>query len=132
MKKFSILLLFILVCSFARADSYEYLVFHTSSGELSITAEGARITFEDGNLIASNGSETQTMALTDVSKFCFSHDTTGIEVLSFGDGAEEVDVYSAAGIFVGRCAYDAVSSLALPKGIYILKGEQTSKKFIVE
>ncbi len=125
------LLLALPFCGVA-ADEYQYLVFTTAEGDVAMTAMGTHITFADGNLIAVNGDETQTIALSSLTKFCFSNETTGIAALPAVQGTETVEVYNAAGQSLGSCILSVGASLPLAKGIYIVKGESGTKKMIVK
>ncbi len=131
MKHIITLSLFILVCSFARADKYEYLVFTTTSGDMSMICDGVVITFSENELLAVNSEETLSIPLSTLSKFAFSYDTTGLESIFSDLGTGPVDIYNAAGIYMGRMSYTTGETLSLPKGIYILKGDSGSKKLIV-
>ena len=82
MKKSLILtLLAILTTVGMRAADYQYLVFTLSDGTTqAIAATNLNISFADGNLVATNGTETlATLPLTTLTQMEFSNDgTTGI------------------------------------------------------
>ncbi len=132
MKRFLTLAVILSVCVFAQAQTYDYLVFTTTDDEIAVLSEGAVITFTDGNLIVTNEQESQTIPLATLVKFCFSHDTTGIEAIFSTLGTGSVEVYTTAGGYVGRFVYTPGEPFPLTKGVYILKGEQGSKKLIVK
>ena len=57
----------------AQAQKADYLTFQTTDGtEKSITASGLKITFKNGMLTASNGTDTQTFSLPLLSRMFFS------------------------------------------------------------
>ncbi len=131
MKKVVILFLLALTTVGLHAETYKYLVFTTTEGDIAMTAVGTQITFADGNLIAANGEETQTIALSSLTKFCFSNDVTGISAVS-AQGLETVEVYSVSGQSMGRFSYTAGTALPLGKGTYVVKGENGTKKIVVK
>ncbi|MCD7714413.1 MAG: T9SS type A sorting domain-containing protein [Prevotella sp.] len=131
MKKVVILFLLALTTVGLHAETYKYLVFTTAEGDIAMTAVGTQITFADGNLIAANGEETQTIALSSLTKFCFSNDVTGISAVS-AQGLETVEVYSVSGQSMGRFSYTAGTALPLSKGTYVVKGDNGTKKIVVK
>lgn len=63
----------------ASAQSYEYLTFQQTNGnEFSMNIDHLKITFADGNMIATDGTKTQSVALTDMNKMFFSLTPTAI------------------------------------------------------
>lgn len=121
-----------LTYSAAHAETYEYLVFTTSAGDIAMKAEGMKMTFSDGCLVAANGDETRSFALSDLSKFCFSNETTGVKTVSAGQGTEIVDVYTLSGQKLGRFPYGAGAVLPLPQGTYIVRSDGTAKTIVVK
>ncbi|MCD8306277.1 MAG: T9SS type A sorting domain-containing protein [Prevotella sp.] len=132
MKKVAILFLLALTTVGLHAETYKYLVFTTAEGDIAMTAAGTQITFADGNLIAVNGEETQTIALSSLTKFCFSNDVTGIRAVVSAQGLETVEVYSVSGQSMGRFSYTAGTTLPLGKGTYVVKGDNGTKKIVVK
>ncbi len=131
MKKTAFAILLMLACTASRADTYKYLVFSTTAGEdIAMTAEGMKITFSDGNLVADNGTETRTMALSELSHFCFSDTTTGISAATAERTAEAAEVYNVSGQRVGTVC--GGGTLSLPRGTYILKSGDGTKKLVVK
>lgn len=101
----------------ASAQTYNYLTLQQLNGdETSLSLDGLKITFENGNLIATNGSKSATIALADMQKFYFAENETGIK------GVEKAaDAVSAA--IVGGCLH-----VTAPEGaavsIYSLDGRR--------
>ena len=65
----------------AQADNFTYLTIEKTDGTAqSLTAVGLTISYSEGNLVATNGTESATIALADVSRMYFSNEqaTTGI------------------------------------------------------
>ena len=59
----------------AHATDYGYLTFQQSDGSLTtLVAEGLKITFADGKLIAQQGTQTKTLDLTSLSNMYFTND----------------------------------------------------------
>ena len=96
MKKIIILSMLMLLGVGVRAADYGYLVFTLSDGTTkSITSTGVNITFADGKLTATAGTETVAVELASLTKMEFSNDgTTGISSVNCdfeaaeGTGAE--------------------------------------------
>ncbi len=64
------------------AQNYNFLTFQKSSGsETSLKADHVKITFEEGNLVATNGSETFSAPLSKMGKMFFSDTATSIETV---------------------------------------------------
>ena len=133
MKK-SILLL-ALIATFSTnvfADDYQYLTFLKSDGSsLSVTAEGLKITFVDGNLVATQGGQTTTIALTDLNKMYFTSEATGIKLTDSEQlTIDNAEVYDIQGRRVNG-QWSTVNG-QLPRGIYIVKKDGKSTKVIVQ
>ena len=79
-------------------------------------------------MTATNGSETATLALTDVSRMFFSNSKETTAIAAIDDLLPEVpaDVYSLSGRLVASGVTPA--DLRLPAGIYIVKQQKTNKK----
>lgn len=133
MKKILSLVAFIVTFSAnAFADDYQYLTFQKTDGtSLSVTAEGLKITFADGNLVATQGGETTTIALTDLNKMYFSSEKTAIKTIDNDQTVTgSAEVYDLQGRRInGQWSADNVS---LPRGIYIVKQGNRSQKVIVK
>lgn len=71
----------------ASAQTGNYLTFRQANGnETSLSTNGLRITFENGNLVATNGSEKATFALADMGLMFFSPTPTAIHEAASTDG----------------------------------------------
>lgn len=134
MKKF--ILLLALIATFSTnvfADDYQYLTFLKSDGSsLSVTAEGLKITFVDGNLVATQGGQTTTIALTDLNKMYFTSESTAINEASIAGKQQPFTVVSVSGMTVGRFNSAEEMNQQLPRGIYIVKQDGKSTKVIVQ
>lgn len=107
----------------AQAADYQYLNIEKNDGTaLSLTAIGLDMTYKDGNLVATNGSETATIALTDISRMFFSNtkDVTAIaDITTIADDGEAT-VYNLAGRRLAEGRMQEVKT-QLRKGVYIVK-----------
>lgn len=115
----------------AQAADYQYLTIQKNDGTAqSLTAIGLTITYSNGSLTATNGSESATFALTDVKSMFFSNtkETTLIEATAADLDDPETEIYDLSGRKIGN---GASSTNTLRKGIYIFKkGNTTTKKYV--
>ncbi len=83
MKRFTLVLLLALASTVSFAETYSYFLFINSSENFTAMAsEGLEMTVADGVLTATNGSETQTFALSDLTAMRFSTtSTTDVEMV---------------------------------------------------
>ena len=115
----------------ASADNYSYLAFQTADGSTrSIGVESLEMTFSDGKLIASNGTESLEISVADLSRMFFSSEATAIKDISL-DADSPVKVYTVEGVCVGSYDNMASASANMGKGVYIVKGEKTTHKITV-
>ena len=132
MKKLFLSLIIAISSLAASADTYQYMAFETTSGTSStIAVSNLTITFSSGNLVATNGSETQTYTLTDLSKMYFTDTASGIESIKGVSASQPVTVYNSAGALLGTYTDSSALKNALQKGVYLLKsGNETSKLLV--
>lgn len=108
----------------AHADTYPYLTFLQTDGtSISVSASSLSITFSNGKLIATNGTESKELTITNLSSMYFSETeaTTSIKEIAITNAGGKVKVYSLQGICIGT--FDNIQSIneKLPMGIYIVK-----------
>lgn len=116
------------VISFGVHAEYTRLVFRTISGEeQSVGVKDLNITYVNGEMIASSGSELVKIPLTSLKSMEFS-DASSVGVVSSVDNSE-VTAYSVNGVCLGTFASQTDALNGLPYGIYILKSKNgvTSK-----
>lgn len=131
MKRTLISMLTLLAVTAASADNYSYLAFQTADGSTrSIGVESLEMTFSDGKLIASNGTESLEISVADLSRMFFSSEATAIKDISL-DADSPVKVYTVEGVCVGNYDNMASASANMGKGVYIVKGEKTTHKITV-
>ena len=141
----------------AGADTYNYMVFEASDGtQLSMTADGLKLVYNDGTLTAISGNVSRTFAVSDLNRMFFSDTMQGtdataiqeIKVATPGQGATTPDQGattpddSSSGSLgslasQGYEVYDlsgrrvATSGTQLKPGLYIFKkGNTTTKRYI--
>lgn len=131
MKKIVITLLTLVSTTAILADDYAYgyLAFVDSNGtEQTITTDGLKITFADGQLVAVSEREGLTLSLADLAKMYFTTTPTGIADVSTDEPSVPVKAYSAAGVYVGTYATLREATGSLRSGVYVIKtGEKTFK-----
>ena len=115
----------------ASADNYSYLAFQTADGSTrNIGVESLEMTFSDGKLIASNGTESLEISVADLTRMLFSSEATAIKDISL-DADSPVKVYTVEGVCVGSYDNMAGASANMGKGVYIVKGEKTTHKITI-
>lgn len=134
MNKFQGIILTVLIAFGGASASAEYasMEFKTLSGESrSIGLDNLRITFSNGQLIASNGTENASFNLSDLSSMEFSNFASGMES-AIADNDSETEVFAIEGVRLGKFASVAAAENALGKGIYIFRfaNGKTLKKHI--
>ncbi len=132
-KKFLFLIGTCLYGVMAHADSYPYFSFQKSDGTtVTMEASSLTMTFSDGKLIASNGTDSQELTVSDLLKMYFSEDgATGIQNVEISDLDGEVEVFSLQGISFGTFStLQSFRNTAEP-GVYIVKVNGRSQKIMV-
>lgn len=137
----------------AQADGYGYFALRQTGGDVTtLAASGLRITFADGNLIATQGGQTTTLALSGLDAMYFTAaDAAGISGLSTSQasltvsgGTVKVAARQGAQVSLYALGGTRVASLTatgsgeqplaegLQKGVYILNVDGKATKFIVK
>ena len=123
-KKILILTILTALTITLKAADYNYLVFTLTDGTTqSITASNLTFQFADGNLTATSGSQTLTIALTSLAKMEFSNDgTTDIHIVDRSALAidENADIYDLQGRKVTR--------EQMKRGVYVIKTKNGTHK----
>lgn len=118
---YSLLAILLLGAMPAAAQSYEYLTFQETDGtEASLAIDNLKITFSDGTLLAENGSEQTSYAISALNKMYFSTTATGIT--SAANQASDLSVSIKNGKLVVEGATDQAVS------IYSLDGRQVARQ----
>ncbi len=125
MKKIMVLTFLTVLTLGMRAADYNYLVFTLNDNTTqAISASYLNITFSNGSLIATSGSETVTIELTKLTKMAFSNDNaTGIQTIE----SAAVTIDSATEIYDlnGR---RLPNGSQLSRGIYVIKSNGKTSK----
>lgn len=135
----------------AGAANYGYLTFRQSDGTLqSLTALGLQMKFQDGNLVATQGTETLTLDAASLAAMFFSESaTTGISSLQGTRSSVEattggiavtaaagsrVLVSSVGGVLMANltASSSGTTEVQLPKGVYVVNVNGTTTKIIVK
>jgi len=126
MKKISLITISLLCACLSFADDYEYpyLIFTNSDGsQAAMNVDQLEITFSDGKLVATNGSESKSLTLADLAKMQFSTTNEGItEEIVTGIDSESIistqpkEIYDIS----GRRAYRQSGS-QVRRGVYIVR-----------
>lgn len=106
-----------------QAIDYQYLTIEKNDGTAqTLTAVGLNITYKDGKLMATNGSESATLALTDISRMFFTNtkDATAIADITTIKDDGDATVFDLAGRQVAEGRMQDVKAL-LRTGVYIIK-----------
>ena len=122
-KKFMFLISACLSVVMAHAVTYPYLTFQTSNGTtVSMATSSLIITFADGKLVATNGTQTKELSVADLSSMYFStSEATGIKDVVVTDDDGVVEAFSLQGVSFGK--FDNLQALqtSVPTGVYIVK-----------
>ena len=115
--------------------TYRYLVVKTSDGtQVSLASEDLKLTFANGQLVATNNSGSQAFVLTSLVSMQFSEteSVTGIDASLMNSEEVKCEVYTLSGMYVGT--FETASSLntQLRSGVYVVKQNNKSTKIIVK
>lgn len=115
------------------AADYDYLVFETADGGTqSVAVESLVMTFEDGMLVARNGSTELSYPVADLSAMYFASVPTSVGTAVASSGSDDVVVYSISGVCLGRYGSVAQAKSSLAGGVYIMKSGGSTVKVIVK
>ena len=133
MRKAMILLVASVGLLTAHADDYPYLMFQATDGTTTAVASSSlTITFADGDMTVTDGTTTQTLPLTSLSKMFFSADATGIEDTKTQASDEAIEVFTLTGISVGKYKNMQQAQNTLERGIYVVKSKNRTLKIAVK
>ena len=125
-KKFLFVALLVLGVCGAYADdfAYPYLVFtNTDGSQTVVAAQSLELTISDGQLVATNGTSSRILTLSDLASMQFSTSKDGItdEIVTMADAskltsAQPTAIYDLS----GRRAYQPAGK-AMRRGVYIVR-----------
>ena len=115
----------------AQATDYQYLTLEKTDGSTqTLTATGLTLTYNNGKLTATNGSEQATIALTELKRMYFTNEQTtttaieSVEATADDWNDAETEIYDLSGRRLPQGMKPA-------KGLYIFKkGNTTTKKYV--
>ncbi len=129
MKQIIALVAFLAVATFAKADNYQYLVLEQTDGTtIKLVASGLTMTFQNGQLVASDGT---TVSLTSLSQMYFANTDTAIREMDVNGGDSSVEVYTISGARLGAYASAEKALQSLQHGVYIVKSNGKTQKITV-
>lgn len=118
----------------AQAADYQYLTIEKNDGtQQSLTAVGLTISYSATAMTATNGSETTTIALSELNRMYFSNtkDATAISDISSLQQDEEATIYDLSGRQIAEGRLSTVKPL-LRKGVYLVKQQGKTIKIQVK
>lgn len=117
-----------IVAMAAHAGDYDYLMVQKSDGTAqSFLADGLQITYSGSSATFTASSSSATFALSDLSTMYFASNPTAIRDIE-AQTDRLTDVYTTAGIYLGRYAGTEAMKGNLPKGVYIMKNKGVTTK----
>ena len=133
-KRFPFLIFACLSGVMAHADTYPYLSFQKADGTVvSMDAESLTMTFSDGKLVVSNGSDAQTFTVAELSAMYFSAaDATAIKDVSITASDGAVEAFDLQGVSLGK--YSDIRSLKekVKAGVYVVKANGKTRKITIK
>lgn len=134
MKRILLIITVLLATLSVQARVYPYLSFQKSDGAVwSVGVESLLMTFENGMLHVTNGTEAHDLEVKDLSRMFFSETSvTGMEKLASSVDNGPVEVYTVSGIHVGRYADMQHFRQGSAKGVYVVKENGTTVKTVVK
>lgn len=118
-----------------QADTYSYLTFQKADSScVAVAVESLSMTFANGKLIATNGTDTYELSVADLSRMFFSSTTpTGIADLATDRPANaQVEAYALTGARLGTFANLKAFEQRAPKGVYVVRTNGRTLKLSVK
>lgn len=134
-KKFTFLFSLLLSLTMANAENYSYLTFQSLDGsKISIGVESLTMTFSDGKLLVSNGTESQELPLEQLGCMFFSNENvnTGISEVSAEKKSELVQVYTLSGGSLGTFSNLQQWYKTAKVGVYVVNNNGKIQKIAVK
>lgn len=131
MKHYLVTILLLAATLTTSAATYQYLVFETNDGtQLSMVADGLKLTYNDGTLTATNGDVVRSFTTSTLNRMFFSNtqqgdDATAITSATADDlNDADVEIYDLSGRRLPQ-------GIQPTRGLYIFKkGNTTTKKYV--
>ena len=134
MKKVLIFLLLALTTITVSAGNYDYLVIlDNNSNATSFASNGLTLSYSGTTLtVTTSSGSSSTFDTKLLSKMYFSSTTTGIAAINAEVDGESVHVFDISGRPRGTFNSVAEAIGKLPKGVYVMKGDQKTIKMTVK
>lgn len=117
----------------AQAYDYGYLTIETADGTTtSLAVEQLKLTFADGQLVATNGDGSQTFTLAQLAKMYFSTNGTNGISQTVSDDTQSVEVFTVGGLSLGTFDTLSAAKSTLGTGLYIIKKDNKTIKIAVK
>lgn len=117
----------------AKADDYTHLTFQkTDSTTLSVDVASLTMTFDDGQLVATNGTATYRLSVADLARMYFSDGTTTGIAQPDADTGSTVEVYTLSGMKLGNYSSAETFARRAAKGVYVVKSNGRTFKTTVK
>jgi len=115
------------------ADTYSYLTFQKSDGSaVSVSVSSLTMTFADGKLVVSNGTDNQELAVADLTSMNFSKTgTSAIKDVVISDADGEIEAFSLQGVSYGKFKSLQTFKSDAAAGVYVIKGNGKTQKTAV-
>lgn len=131
MKKFTFIVLAMLVSAIARAYDYPYLTFQRTDGtQTSVAVANLTLTVADGQLVAQNADTKETFPLAELNRMFFAAEPTGIVELETETQTTQVEVYTLTGMRIGQFETAAQARQQLARGTYLIKHNGKTHKIV--
>lgn len=133
LKKIFIAFVVATLSGFVYADDYSHITFVTSDGLQSIESSNLVMTVSGNNLVATNGTTTLTLSLSQLQKMYFS-DSEGVYTsLQLTEENQTItEVFTLDGRNIGTFQSLREAVIGLNKGSYILRQGQNTQKIILQ
>lgn len=116
------------------ADDYPYLTFMKAYGStVDLSVSNLVLTISSGQLIASDGSSSSILTLSDLSKMYFSTSkTTSITDVSKSENDEGVEAFTLSGMYIDTYSDMETAKENLQKGVFIMRSSTKTYKIEVK
>lgn len=116
----------------AMAADFPPLTFEMTDGSTrTLASENLLMTFQDGDLTATNNETTFQAPVTGISKFYFNLDPQGVDGIN-DDRNSKVEVFNTTGVFMGSFENIDAARTSLAAGLYIMRSGIRTFKTVVK
>lgn len=116
----------------AAATDFPSITFQLSDGSSkTLSSENLSMTFQDGNLVATNSDGTFQIPVAEISKFYFDSGTL-VETIAGTSSKTGVKAFSTTGAYLGSFESSEKAHETLSPGVYILRSGNNSIKTVVK